>query len=655
MRFFSIMCCICCVSGLFAADKVPERSRLQPLFDTPLRATSVCKGADGRWYLTGTVAGADGSFQNNDGIWLWASDDCQDWQELGQVWSIAEGGSAWQQEQRINPDAPAGELVRGMVAPEIHHFRDTYWITYSMNGQGTGLLKSSSGTAAGPYEDLGQITAEGSDASIFVDDDDTVYWVVGQGFIAPMKDDCTALAAKPTLLRPAPWEPVKHAGHKMPFTQAPRTIGVAGAQVFQHGGRYWLMGAQIRDRIGVGCYDTFICGADSLIGPYDQAYLMINHGGQSDVFIGPDDQLWATFGGRDRKAIFQDRPAILSLVTDDASLPYGSGKRQPWPRKAQTLITEFGPWAEMEPCLPVNIRDLQFMVAPDGYAYLTGSGTDNDYAGKIMLMRSRNMRDWDPVEVQFDPMQLPEMTQEAYDTRFVQMKNKGLSDKYMDGEVYYAADTFHIFATLYSIKPSRWNDLKKPIPGWGMWLRSTSGKAEGPYEYVDRSPSQNSAFQDDDGQWYIFFNGNLMPWDPSGDTCGDSSKRVQLQTEMGTRLPAGDVATNLAKIHGKYVIFATGWNGAVIGENERVAATYDKVIWQSDTLMGPYEMPRYQDCLPHAGHSCPVQQGPDGRWYGLLFGNDSTSPWWCMPGVLIYDVSLAEDGYIRFDLKDELP
>jgi beta-xylosidase len=186
-----------------------------------------------------------------------------------------------------------------------------------------------------------------------------------------------------------------------------------------------------------------------------------------------------------------------------------------------------------------------------------------------------------------------------------------------------------------------------------MWLRSTTGKPEGPYEYVDRARSRSSVFVDDDGSVYLFYDGNLERFDPKGEKL--QGERTRLYTTAGTKLCAGDVATNLAKIHGKYMIFATGWNGATAGENERIDSTYDMVYGQSDTLKGPYRMPRRAYCLPHSGHSCPVLKGNDGRWYGLLFGNDSTSPWWNYPGVLVYDVRLDADDTVRIEIRNELP
>jgi hypothetical protein len=186
-----------------------------------------------------------------------------------------------------------------------------------------------------------------------------------------------------------------------------------------------------------------------------------------------------------------------------------------------------------------------------------------------------------------------------------------------------------------------------------MWLRSKTGKPEGPYEYVDRARSQSSVFVDDDGTTYLFYNGNLMPFDPKGDSL--AGEPIRLRTSAGTRFTKGDVATNLAKIGGKYVVFATAWCGGTCGENYRVDGTYDWVYWQSDRLEGPYEMLRRVYAMPHCGHSCPPQRGRDGRWYGLLFGNDSTSPWLNYPGVLVFDVRLDPDDTVRIQIQDVLP
>jgi hypothetical protein len=543
-----------------------------------------------------------------------------------------------------------------------------------MNAQGTGLLKSTTGKPEGPYEDLGRFTGQGTDASLFVDDDGTGYWLVGQGWLAKLKPDWTGLAEHPQLLRCEPFPAIPHAGHEMASTHAPRYLGTAGAHLFKADGRYYLVAAAVRDRIGVGCYDTFVAVADRISGPYSSPNLMIAHGGQTTVFKGPGDQWWATFCGRDSRAVFRDRPATVPLEFTSAVL-YGRAATAPLPRKKVGIVTEFGPWDKVPKVAPHHIRDLQFSFAPDGYAYLTGSGTDPAYTGKIMVLRSKDLSpkkgtgpicrngpegashkldlspfsEWEPVDVQFDYLQqVPGATAEDHELRFGKAKKKrGLEGQYMDSEIYYLAGTFHIFTSLYGTKSGG----REPAGGT-LWLRSTTGKPEGPYVYVDRARAQSSVFVEGD-KTYLFYNGNLTAFDPKGNKL--HGEVIRLRTTLGTNFSKGDVATNLLKIHGKYVVFATGWCGGTYGENYRIDGTYDWVYWQSDKLEGPYEMPRRAYAMPHCGHSCPPLQGKDGRWYGLFFGNDSTGPWLNYPGVLVFDVRLDPDDTIRIELKDELP
>jgi xylan 1,4-beta-xylosidase len=159
---------------------------------------------------------------------------------MGQVWSIERDAArdSWQRTRRVVNDPALGpvrenRLARGIVSPEIHYLKGKYFITYSMNGQGTGLLKSKTGKPEGPYEDMGRFTGEGTDASLFEDDDGSCYWLVGQGWIAKVKPDFSGLEAQPQLLRCAPFESGKHGKFDMPSPHAPRYLGMAGAHMFK--------------------------------------------------------------------------------------------------------------------------------------------------------------------------------------------------------------------------------------------------------------------------------------------------------------------------------------------------------------------------------------------------------------------------------------
>jgi len=260
---------------------------LQPLFDFPVRDTSVCLGGDGNYYLTGTT-GFPTWWKTNEGIRVWRSADLKQWTPLGLVWRIDDG--TWQKQFH-------GEN-RAVWAPEIHYFRDTYWITFSMNFRGCGLLRSTSGKAEGPYVDVhpqGPITGN-IDASLFCDDDGKVYWVYQNGLIARMNDDLTDLAEKPRLLQPSNY---KH-------------VGFEGAYLTRHGGRYYLIAAEFLE----GQYHCMVASAEQVYGPYGLRYVAVPHGGHNMFFTDKQGQWWATFFGNDPKAPFRERPAVLRIELD---------------------------------------------------------------------------------------------------------------------------------------------------------------------------------------------------------------------------------------------------------------------------------------------------------------------------------------------------
>ncbi len=274
---------------------------ITPLFDHPVRDTSICLGPDGTYYLTGTTANHSGGSQDkagwwyvNEGIRIWKSRDLEHWEPLGLVWSL-DRDATWAKQFQTDEH---GDRRRACSVPDIHYLRDTFWLTYCMNYGGCGLLKSTSGKAEGPYVDVkpdspltGQI-----DASLFQDDDGTVYWVYQNGKIARMNDDLTGLAEPPRLLQPE--------GNKQ--------VGFEGAFLTKRNGRYYLICADFLDRQ----YDCVVAASDSVYGPYGRRYIAIPHGGHNMFFTDRDGNWWATFFGNDATVPFRERPAILRIELD---------------------------------------------------------------------------------------------------------------------------------------------------------------------------------------------------------------------------------------------------------------------------------------------------------------------------------------------------
>lgn len=278
--------------GIIAGGEYVDLPRIQPLFDFPVRDTSICLGPDGVYYLTGTT-GWPTWWQTNEGIRVWRSGDLRSWEPLGLVWGFERDGT-WQR--------PVKEDRRAVWAPEIHYLKGTFWLTYCLNwpGGGTGILRSTTGRAEGPYEDVspdGPITAE-IDASLFEDDDGAVYFLYQNGKIARMRDDMTGLAEEPRLLVPS---------------NAPH-VGFEGAAMAKIDGRYHLICAEFLG--DPPQYHCMAASAESVYGPYGPRYLAVPHGGHNVFFRDRDGSWWSTFFGNDALAPFRERPAILRIGVD---------------------------------------------------------------------------------------------------------------------------------------------------------------------------------------------------------------------------------------------------------------------------------------------------------------------------------------------------
>ncbi len=296
------------------AKDTGQLAGLRKLADMPLRDTSVCRGPDGTWYLTGTVPPF---WSYNEGIKVWKSKDMAAWEPLGMVWRY--GTSPWHKKYF--------EAQKPLWAPEIHYLKGTFWLTYSLPGwdgtgktSGSGLLKSTSGKAEGPYEDMHPSERLGDeiDASLFQDDDGSVYFVWHCGKIARLKDDMSGLA------EPYHWlkatgddpDPRHHSGlcagifGKDSFDH----VGYEGMFLFKANGKYYLSCAESWD----GRYSCTIAAAEKLYGPYGQRYEAIPHAGHNTFFEDELGNWWSTYFGSDDKAPWQERPGVLPIRFDGA-------------------------------------------------------------------------------------------------------------------------------------------------------------------------------------------------------------------------------------------------------------------------------------------------------------------------------------------------
>ena len=272
--------------------QVPPIPTIKPLLDIPLRDTSVTLAPDGFYYLTGTT-GAPTWWTANTGIQMWKSKDLKTWEPLGFVWTF-DKDATWQ--RRFDA---AGR--RAVWAPEVFCAKGTFWLAYSMNYDtaGTGLLKSTTGKPEGPYEDVhpkGPITS-GIDASLFQDDDGSVWFVWQDGRIAKLNDEMTDIEGPTYFLSPSNF----------------LHVGFEAAQVFKAHGRYYLSAADFNPGKPENRYDCMVASSDKLLGPYGPRYIASTTGGHNTFFKDKDGQWWSTYFGNDAGAPFRERAALLRV------------------------------------------------------------------------------------------------------------------------------------------------------------------------------------------------------------------------------------------------------------------------------------------------------------------------------------------------------
>lgn len=290
----------------------PPMPPVKPLFNIGLRDTAITVGPSNTYYLTGTF-GPD-FMRANEGIRIWRSTNLKHWESLGLVWTFERDGT-WQKQWTEKN----GVRRRAVWAPEVHYLKGNFYIAYSVTGLGTGLLRSTTGKPEGPYADVngtnGPFTL-GIDASLFVDDDGSVYFLYASGWLARMKDDLSGLAEEPVRLRclPADADPEHHHPARPCVADEWDHIGYEGVFLFKANGRYYLSGAE-------RYYERYHCmtaESKTLRGPYSKRYVSVPYAGHNTFFQDAKGQWRSTIFGTDPQAPIQKQPGILRVEFDAA-------------------------------------------------------------------------------------------------------------------------------------------------------------------------------------------------------------------------------------------------------------------------------------------------------------------------------------------------
>jgi beta-xylosidase len=644
-----------------AANRVlADREQVRPLLDQPLRDPSICKGPAGWYYLTGTEAQDGRDFLNNEGIHIWKSKDLQSWEPVGKALDMSlavmkhpddspGGNKGWRRRPMAQPGVADGQLVRGVQAPEIHYLKDTFWIVYSLNGIGGGLLKSTTGQPEGPYEDwafLGEkegwgkgskrLFLRGGSPSLFQDDDGAVYMLYHHGYLAKLKDDLTGLAEPPRLLVCA--NPDKTGVNTMDY---PLQVGRDGYFLKKLKGRYYLFATDFTTRAGESVEDVYVAWSDNIYGPYSERRWCLPHSSQTTVFAGPNGELLATYCGNDVHAAFRDRAGIVPLGWAKNDHPTKFAPQEEFPRKLLRVNTERYPWHRLPVISRYPMRDTFACRGPDGAIYYTGSFVSKNTGGKLFVYRSTDMVHWEELTVWDWDRQKQLFTEPFADPR--ESKSEQVFS-FMDTEIWHLNGTFYIGYSVYGSKPGQY------------LLKSTTGKAEGPYAPVPGEHwCQPSFFQDADGKIYYGSNNTIVPWKPDMTGPQDAETRYPFWSADGT-CNIGDCSGQLLKIGGHYVGFTCGQDG--FGQWMGSQSDPGSYIWNymtAKSLQGPWR--REQVIGPHTGHGGLVQDR-FGNWWACSFACEGSMAQPCLGISSAYIVPLTvteKDGTLHIRLADQFP
>ncbi len=556
-------------------DDVPQLvESIEPAFDHPLRHTALSRGPDGTWYLTGTESTdlPDGrrDWSRNKGVRLWKSKGQKNWQDVGFVWEIEKGGDAWSQSEHMDLTIGAWpQIGRAVTAPELHYLKGTFYIAYSMNGQGCGLLRSTSGKSEGPYENLGVMIRHGRDASLFEDEGGAVYLVWGQGFMARLKDDLSGIAdsGHKVLLE-------DHVKYPRQFRR-PRMMGQWGSYVTrvtdQTGAKWYLWTYAVRTgRAGNNTIDVYASWSQCLDGPWTAMSMSAPNSEQTTIAADNDGGYWCTVSGEDEYSQCPLRPVVSPfgsprytrdgqrnvkgfLKFDGVPAPDRDHGGVPYHQAQAMQSTTLDLWCGWPDYIQSTIRDTYIARNDeDGCYYLSGGWWFPETPkSEFFMWRSKDLLHWERLNGLWNPAE--------------DLKDKEWITPEIWEKLFGASATRKTAFIVGETHIKEFDDCWYLITGAGTRMgiiKSMSGKITGPYEALRTCPGPPDAFQDADGSIIHIL---VEKWWRFKDL---AAYEAEISSDSGTIQAAythnwiQDCESGLFRFARKYVAYSTQWTGS---------------------------------------------------------------------------------------------
>ena len=270
----------------------------------------------------------------------------------------------------------------------------------------------------------------------------------------------------------------------------------------------------------------------------------------------------------------------------------------------------------LKPLIPdTQIRDTIVILGGDGNYYLTGSsGADIwDHNDGVEIWRSPDLKKWDYLGLVWS------FEKDATWEKNWRWHHKPVRALWAP-ELHYLKSKKNYFIT-----------TSMP-PGNRGILKSTTGKAEGPYVnalandgYFPRD-IDGTLFEDDDGKVYYTSGGGGTIYLMKDDLSGFAGEGHRISYEKPadgswTRSSVGQEGASLFKRNGKYYL-----GGAAFYQGR-----YSSVCAISDNIYGPYH--DWHEAVP-CGGGTDYFQDKEGNWWCAYFGNDNQSPFREKPAIV---------------------
>jgi len=271
---------------------------------------------------------------------------------------------------------------------------------------------------------------------------------------------------------------------------------------------------------------------------------------------------------------------------------------------------------------PGWIRDPYIILGPDGWFYLTGTTPDPNeprqktdpyntglggksiVSWKAQLWRSRDLIDW-----------------EALGTPFT-LKDGIWFQEHPEEFKRVAEQEWRLWAPELHWLGDRWalvHTSPSPVNGANLSL-SAGAQIGGPWKNPMGAQIQRrhdpSLFKDDDGTWWLIWGATeIAPLKPDFSAFAAEPRPIGPSGAM-TRM--GHEGCLMRKIHGKYVLFGTGWSTGKMRKG-----SYNLYYATADKISGPYSERKFVGRF--LGHGT-LFQDKQGRWWCTAFFNANVPP-----------------------------